>query len=1166
LAQSLRLNEVMPSNFLFLADETGDYPDWIELYNSGSSSVNTGGFYLSDTRKNLTKWRLPYLDLARDSFLTVFASEKNLTNAAQQWSTVIRKGDIWNYLVPTSEPNASWRLPGFSNAGWSSGPSGFGLGDNDDATVVPLCISVYIRKSFYISDTSVISGGYLHLDFDDGFVAYLNGHEIARFNTGTTGTYRAWNQPATAGHEAKMYSGGLPDTYRIDSVFNYLRNGENVLAIQVHNQSATSGDLTCIPFLSLLSPENPAEPVPAYLKLPVGVYHTNFKVDADGDTIYLSNAQGFIIDSLRIDPCRPDLSLGRQPDGTGKWYTFQDPTPSKPNTTKTYTAVWEAPVKFTPPAGFYNENLLVSLSSISSSDSIYYTTDGSEPGFTSMLYKNPINIAGSSVLRARVLKKGYLPGTVHTHSYIQGRTGNLPVVSFSTTPANLFDYYTGIYVLGPNASDVSPFKGANFWMDWERPAHVEMFEPDGKLAFGLDAGIKIFGNYSRAQAQKSLAFYARKAYGTKEINYKVFPDLNIDRFGAMIVRNSGNDFFGANRVGASMMRDMLHTSMARPWGLEAAAGRQVAVYINGEYWGVQNLREKVNENFLSAHSGVAPENMNILERNSIVVQGNSTEYKNLVSFASLNDLANPQNYAYMGQKMDIDNFIHYYLLQLYIGNTDWPQNNIKFWKPADGTGLWRWILFDTDFGFGRFNTNLADQNSLLRLLDPSVPKPPATWSTLLFRRLLANQEFRHKFINDFADHINTSFHTDTVKLFINKLYEGIKDEMPAHCARWGGTMQEWNTAINTLNRFAEIRPDTFRYFISSTLSVPGPYQLNLSIPAEGTGSIRVNSIQVKQKAWTGYYFGTVPISLTPIPAPGYKFTGWTGTVTSSETVFEVTMSGTVNLTAHFSADPAADPSPVIINEICFNPSPGKNCYDWIELYNRSNNYIDLGGYVLRNSETLKPFTLPGNTILAPNSYLVLCRNSREFSVIYPLTKNYSGNFAFDLKPGSDSVKLTDPDGNTADIVCYNTVLPWPETTNGTGFTLALVSPERDNDQALNWQASVHLYGTPGYNNGTNSRNESSLNGSETIQLSQNYPNPFGHTTHFLIFTSQPETISLKVYDLNGRLVGIIAEKSLNEGYMEYSWTPQGAGSGVYIVKLETRNSVRTQRILFANYE
>ena len=297
VAQQVFINEIMSSNGYTITDEDGDYSDWFELFNNQDSVVDLTGFGVSDDGSAPFKWILPSMNLAPKDHLLVFASDKNRTEYVKHWETLVDWGDIWKYKLGTSEPPASWKNLGFDDQLWNSGPSGFGFGDDDDSTIVPSNInSVYIRKQFSVDNVNDIQMAVLHVDYDDGFVAYLNGVEVARANIGSVNIPPAYNESATTFTEPLIVYGGKPGSYPIQNFQSLLQNGDNVLAIQVHNYGTGSSDLTLIPFLSLgmdIVPPNPNGPNPL-LDLPNKFLHTNFKLSSAGETLLLTDPQNVI--------------------------------------------------------------------------------------------------------------------------------------------------------------------------------------------------------------------------------------------------------------------------------------------------------------------------------------------------------------------------------------------------------------------------------------------------------------------------------------------------------------------------------------------------------------------------------------------------------------------------------------------------------------------------------------------------------------------------------------------------------------------------------------------------------------------------------------------------------------------------------------------------------
>ena len=229
-------------------------------------------------------------------YLVCFFSSFFAAAQVNHWESVVLPGDEWDYLVPTSQPNATWNQSGFNPYGWSTGNSGFGYGDNDDATILSPTMSVYIRKKFFISNVSEIESVLLDIDYDDGFVAYLNGQEIAR--NLVTGTIPNYNQPSDAYREANLYQGIVPERYEVDNAL--LTSGVNILAVQVHNYNLTSSDLTAIPVLSVgLNNSNVSyRETPSWFEVPEVVVDVNF-VSSNLPIVIIETAQG---QSIPNDP------------------------------------------------------------------------------------------------------------------------------------------------------------------------------------------------------------------------------------------------------------------------------------------------------------------------------------------------------------------------------------------------------------------------------------------------------------------------------------------------------------------------------------------------------------------------------------------------------------------------------------------------------------------------------------------------------------------------------------------------------------------------------------------------------------------------------------------------------------------------------------------------
>ena len=1056
-SQSVRINELMASNSITITDEDGDYPDWIELYNYGDQPVNLDGMGLSDDLGDPFKWVFSSIVFNPGDYLLVFASDKNRLPFNNHWETIINWGDDWRYVIGYSAPPSNWRENDYTDSYWPQSPSGFGYGDGDDATIIQPVISVFIRKTFDIETLGIIQQAVLHVDFDDAFVAYLNGTEFARSNIGTPGIIPSFNQSADTWREAQIYLGGLPEFYDVENAEALLTEGQNTLAIEVHNFGAESSDMSLIPFFTLGMSEPPDNPsgTPDLLDFQLTSLHTNFKINADGEYVILTSSIGEIVDSLFTGPMPEDISRGRFPDGGENWIYYADPTPGVQNGSDGYVGIVDNPI-FSEPAGFYSGSINVSISTSTLGAEIRYTTDGAEPTEISAVYSSQLALNTTTVVRARAFNPDYLSSAIITQTFILNEDSTIPVVSLSTTPENLWDYETGIYVMGPNASSDFPHFGANFWQDWERPIHLELIEPDSQLVYAADAGVKIFGAWSRGLPQKSLALYARDEYGYNNFSYPFFPDLPFDTYEAILLRNSGNDWE------SSMFRDGMMTSLVNDTGLDVQAYRPVAVYLNGVYWGIHNMREKLNEHYIASHHPVDPDDLDLLENDSIINLGDAVHYNNLINFLQTQDITNPDNYEYVSSQMEIDNFITHQVSQIYFDNQDWPGNNTKYWRPRTVDGRWRWLLYDTDFGFGIWNPNAYMNNTLAFALEPygpGWPNPP--WSTFMLRTLMENPDFRNQFINRFCDLLNTIFDPDYVVPFIDAVKTVIEPEMPNHLNRWYGSMNEWYTRVNVIETFAEQRVGNIRNHLQNEFDLASTGLIILGVAVPNTGKIKINTVIPDSYPWHGYYFQDVDIHLTAQPTPGYYFSGWSGIYGVNPTII-ISPANVLSVTAYFEPISTGD-GHVVINEINYRSSDELNTEDWIEIHNNGYEAVNISFWQFRDSDDSHVFIIPENTFLDVGNYLVLCQSIGSFSEFFPEVTNAIGDFGFGLSRYGEILRLFNSNGEIVDSLSYSNIDPWPEAPDGNGPTLELIHPDLDNSSSTSWSASID-FGTPGWEN------------------------------------------------------------------------------------------------------
>lgn len=827
-------------------------------------------------------------------------------------------------------------------------------------------------------------------------------------------------------------------------------------------------------------------------------------------------------------------------------------------------------VRFSHTAGYYPEPFSLQLTA-GPGATIRYTLDGNEPDSTDPIYLVPISMHQTCVLRARAFWAGLAPGPIATHTFILPPWSDLPSISLTTAPRHLWDPDSGIYVLGRSYQSASPNYGANFWEEWERPVHIELFEPQTGLVLKQDAGVMIHGGWSRARPQKSLALFARKIYGAGKFKYPLFPRLPFDRYDACILRNAANDW------DRTFFADGLIHSLVEDLDLEKQAYRPCAVYLNGGYWGILNMREKINEDYLAQHHpGVDPDQVDELEMQYSVLEGDSQHYRALLQYLGTHDMRLNASFQYVQTQMEVENFITYQAVQIYVDNRDWPGNNIKFWRPHTADGRWRWILYDTEWGFGinaygaGRNANGYDYNTLAYATSPSQTanhhgNPP--WSTLLLRTLLQNDEFKRLFINRFADLMHSVFKEDRVQSRIDSLHNTISREMPRHyekwrqpvwwCADhlWWSSLDQWEQYVQIMRDFGRYRPTYMRSHIMKKFGLTQACSLLVQCDPPQSGRITFNQFLTKEQfPFTGIYFANIPITVSAQAKPGFRFIGWQGATTTGDATTVINLNQAATLTACFAPEATSLPL-VVINEINYSSSADFDPEDWIELYNAGATAVDLSAWRLTDEDPAHLFTFPSPTELNAHQYLVVCRDAAKFANAFANPGMYkTGNLTFGLSSSGDQVKLYDAAGLLLDSVAFSSQSPWPTEPKGKGATLALYSPEQDNSLAQNWFASPN-HGSPGaINRDQTGIGQPPIHNPGLLTLQQNYPNPFNAQTTIRFCLPGDGVLRVSVYDIRGQRVRTLRRETAAAGEQVVCWdgcNEQGiaVSSGIYLYEL-----------------
>jgi hypothetical protein len=660
-------------------------------------------------------------------------------------------------------------------------------------------------------------------------------------------------------------------------------------------------------------------------------YQNGFAISSEILPPAFSIPSGFYDSSFYLDITHPDPEAdilftldGSEPDEAnlgGTTYSYKNQYPELPLTEtgplleNVYqTHLFDEPLEVTDRSLLPNK-----ISSIS-------TTCAANPN-----YIPTFAVLKSTVVRARAVKAGFEPSGVVTANYFITSAGaelfTVPVVCLNLNEDDFFAYDNGIHVAGKDFDDwrtANPDgnflnSNANYTRTGEEAEIKANFSyyVNGEEKINQDAGVRINGGFSRLLPNKSLRLYSREEFGQETFNYPFFQDLDDSDFKSLILRNSGSDAY------STYFRDAFIQQMVSHLNHDTQSYQPSVLFVNGEYWGLLNIRERYDKHYFKRVYNIGEDELDFLEYNGFLIQeGDYDHYANMLAFIEANDLSDDSNFEYVRTLMDTENFIDFFITNIYIRNTDWPHNNIEFWRKRTPEyipgaafghdGRWRWLLKDTDFGFGADGGSLSYQHNTLAhatSVGGDINLNPE-WSTLILRKLLENTNFKNDFINRFADLINTAFIPSRVSSLIDVMKAGIAEEIPGHGQRWASinSVEQWQAAIDVMHVFANERPLWQREHIKDKFGIGASINATLNVAPTGQGYIKINTVAINSSTpgvdqdtypWTGIYFSGIPIKVKAVAAPGYLFSHWSGTSNSMSEEITLLPDADIDLTAHF---------------------------------------------------------------------------------------------------------------------------------------------------------------------------------------------------------------------------------------------------------------------------
>ena len=714
----LYISEIMANNKSTIKDSDNEYSDYIEIYNDYDQDINLKNYYLSDETTSSKKWIFPEIIIKSKEYLIIYASDKN-------------KCDLSIRECHTN----------------------FKLGNNGET------VTLLDNKRLILSKVK-----YPELSRDESYSLIKNKYKL------TTGT------PNTA---------NIDLAYNLstekDIIINEVTASRNPEEIELKNNTDRDIDLSSYSIHDKSGTKYNFENITIKANSFLVIYgsdkpdivdnkiYTGFKINNHSDILYLYK-NNVLVDTFNVGKITSNVSKGRNKDL--EIVLYKEITIGKENSSKYYLGYSKTPT-FNIDGGYIDKGTKIELTT--NEDSIiYYTLDGSIPTNKSKKYTEPITINNNTVIKSITYKDNYIESDVESRTYFTGRKHDLPVISISSNNNNLFGN-NGILTKGNNASSYYPYFGANFWKDIKIPISFEYYE-NGKLGISFNAGMEIYGNWSRGEAQKSLDIILREKYGQSEITYPFFEN-NINTFKDLVLRNSGQDY------GKTKLKDaFLHEVLEGQMDIDKQDSKPAIVYINGKYYGIYNIREKTNKNYIENHHDAKNKNIDLIKSKRTPIEGTIDEYVKLLNYVKNNDMRTDEAYKYLDNQIDLQELINYFVVETYYGNTD--PGNMKFYK-IEG-GKWRWILFDLDNTFHISPSNSSYTSTIRWELPFSdyVPGHDYTLDSTIMKNIIKNPKIREMYIKTWAKHLKTTFKPERMNKILEQMVKEIENEMPYHIDRW----------------------------------------------------------------------------------------------------------------------------------------------------------------------------------------------------------------------------------------------------------------------------------------------------------------------------------------------------------------------------------------------
>ena len=633
-----------------------------------------------------------------------------------------------------------------------------------------------------------------------------------------------------------------------------------------------------------------------------GNLHSSLKLtQTQPEVLVFADAAGTILENYTLNPAQIDHSRGRTTDGAATWSLFTTPTPGASNTgaSNEYVA---RPV-MSSPQGFYSGAMSITITCATPGAAIHYTLDGSEPTTASTLYSGAINVPSTTVIRARAFSA--TPNT--PASFIESNTYFI----------NVNHTVRVISVFGDEVDEL--FAGSQ----GDPSTVLEYF--DKNLVYQTEAtgNSNKHGNDSWAYNQRGIDFIARDQYG---YNYalleKIFSRKDRDEFQRVILKPGASDNYPFESGGAHI-RDAYINVLSHDGDLKVdeRTYEPCVVYMNGQYWGVYEIREKVDDNdFTDYYYDQDVPNIQYLK----TWGGTWTEYgapqaqpdwNALVAFIAGNNMAVQANYDYVDSLYNLQSLVDYFIINSHTVCADWLNWNTSWWRGLDPNGdkqKWRYTLWDMDATFGHY-INYTGIPSQAPDADPcapeTLPDPGGQGHVPNLVSLRDNPDFDNYYISRFIDLTNTTFGCPNMLSKLDSLIAILTPEMAAHCAKWGGSVAGWQANVTTMRNWISSRCTEIQQGLIDCFNLTGPYTITIDVDPPGAGLVSLNSIDIFTYPWTGTFYGGVTSNLEATSNANYVFDYWemssnTPLPSTEDSVITIDFQANDYIIAHFKTPQA----------------------------------------------------------------------------------------------------------------------------------------------------------------------------------------------------------------------------------------------------------------------